>query len=252
MDCIEGPGRFRRVMVVSAHPDDPEFGYGAVVARFVEAGADVHYVVCTDGSQGGEDSSISDAELTATRYAEQRRAAAFLGVKGVVFLGFRDGRLTPDVALRQAVAREIRRLRPDLVLTHLPMRVLSAPISHPDHQAVGEATLAAIDEDAGAARRPPGPASDAPPPHVVREVWLPGLDETDHYVDVTTTVDRQVKAVLCHRSQFVAPGGGVGATGWAPERLAMVAAMRARMRALGERSGRGYQFATRVRRLTIA
>lgn len=219
--------------MVSAHPDDPEFGWGAVVAGCMDRGAAVGYVICSDGSQGGEDPSVPAADLTATRYAEQRRAAAFLGVRDVAFLGFPDGRLTPDVALRRAIAAELHRFAPDLVLTHLPVRVLAGGISHPDHLAVGEATLAAIGQDAGS----------------VREVWMPGLDETDDYVDVSATVERQVKAVLCHRSQFLASAGD---TRWAPERLAMVAAMRARMRDLGGRSGLGYEHAARVRRLTTA
>jgi LmbE family N-acetylglucosaminyl deacetylase len=219
-------------MVVSAHPDDPEFGYGALVAGFVDAGATVGYVICTDGSQGGEDPSVPAAELSATRYAEQRRAAALLGVRDVVFLGFPDGRLTADVALRRAIAAQIRRFAPELLLTHLPVRVLSAGISHPDHLAVGEAALAAIEADALR----------------VREVWMPGFEETDHYVEVTATVERQVKAVLCHRSQFLAAHGDAK---WAPERLAMVSSMRARMRELGERSGLGYEYAARLRRLEL-
>jgi LmbE family N-acetylglucosaminyl deacetylase len=227
----DSPWRFERVLVVSAHPDDPEFGYGAIVARFVDGGATVGYVICTDGSQGGEDPSVPTAELTATRCAEQRKAAAFLGVADVTFLGFPDGRLTADVALRRAIAAAIRRFAAQLVLTHLPVRVLSAGISHPDHLAVGEATLASIREDARCG---------------VREVWMPGLRETDEYVDVTATMDRQVKAVLCHRSQFLAPGEDAG---WAPERLAMVSSMRARMRDLGMRSGRGYEYASRVMRI---
>ncbi len=202
VDTTDGPGRFGRVLVVSAHPDD-------------------------------------------------RRAAAFLGVRDVVFLGFRDGQLTADVELRRAIADEIRRFRPELVLTHLPMRALSVGISHPDHLAVGEATLAAVDADAHSFRHHPELLPEGLAPHRVREVWMPGLEETDHYVDVTATVARQVKAVLCHRSQFLsADGQSDGSTRWAPERLAMVSSMRAQLRQLGERSGRGYRFAARLRRVT--
>ena len=137
-------------MVVSAHPDDPEFGFGATVASLVDQGKTVVYVICTDGSQGGEDPTVPDQELTSTRYTEQRAAAALLGVTEVIFLGFRDGYLEANVELRRAISREIRRFKPDLVLTHSPLRAINIPIgaSHPDHLAVGEATLAAVYPDA--------------------------------------------------------------------------------------------------------
>ena len=142
-------GSYERVLVVAAHPDDPEFGFGASVARLASDGAEVYYAICTDGSQGGEDPSVPDAELTTVRYAEQRAAAEVLGVTDVVFLGFRDGYLAPTVELRRAITREIRRFKPDLVMTHSPVRSLSVGIgaSHPDHLAVGEATMAAVNPD---------------------------------------------------------------------------------------------------------
>src|SRR5262249_11840385 len=86
-------GHNDRVLVVTAHPDDPEFGFGASIAKLAGDGSDVFYVICTDGCQGGEDPAVPDAELSAIRYAEQRAAAEVLGVKDVVFLGFRDGSL---------------------------------------------------------------------------------------------------------------------------------------------------------------
>ena len=171
-------GRFDRVLVIAAHPDDPEFGFGASVAKLAGDGADVWYVICTDGSQGGEDPSVPDAELTATRYAEQRAAAEVLGVRDVVFLGFRDGHLAADVELRKAITREIRRFKPDLVLTHAPTRVIGIGIgaSHPDHLAVGEATLSAVYPDARNPRAFRDLLEEGLDAHKVREVWLPGFD----------------------------------------------------------------------------
>ncbi|MDQ6772939.1 MAG: PIG-L family deacetylase, partial [Candidatus Dormibacteraeota bacterium] len=133
-----GDRHFDRVLVVSAHPDDPEFGFGAVVARMAAAGSEVYYCICTDGSQGGEDPAVPNQELSAVRYREQRAAAEVLGVRDVVFLGLPDGHLAPTVELRKVITREIRRFRPDLVLTHTPLRSINFPIgaSHPDHLAV--------------------------------------------------------------------------------------------------------------------
>jgi len=236
-------GRYDTVLVVAAHPDDPEFGFGASVARLAEDGADVFYVICTDGCQGGEDPSVPDAELSATRYAEQRAAAEVLGVKDVVFLGFRDGYLAPNVELRKAITREIRRFRPDLVLTHLPVRTLGVGIgaSHPDHLAVGEATLSAVYPDARNPRAYPELLDEGLQAHKVKEVWLPGMDQADHFVDATGVVDKKIEAILCHRSQFEKPGIEDGAPRkWILER----------MRQVGEKAG--FEYAEGFRKLQTA
>jgi LmbE family N-acetylglucosaminyl deacetylase len=231
---------FERVLVVAAHPDDPEFGFGATVAKLASEGSAVTYVVCTDGSQGGEDPSVPDEELTATRYAEQRAAAAVLGVKEVVFLGFRDGHLEPNVELRRAISREIRRYRPELVLTHAPLRAIDIPIgaSHPDHLAVGEATLAAVYPDARNPRAYPELLQEGLEAHKVKEVWLPGFEASNHFVDATDVIEKKIEAILCHRSQFDKPGMEPDmASKWTRER----------MKQAGERAG--YEYAEAFKRL---
>jgi LmbE family N-acetylglucosaminyl deacetylase len=231
-------GTYERVLVVSAHPDDPEFGFGASVAKLAGDGADVFYVICSDGCQGGEDPNVPDAELSATRYAEQRAAAEVLGVKDVVFLGFRDGSLEPTVELRKAISREIRRYKPDLVLTHTPLRSLGIGIgaSHPDHLAVGEATLSAVYPDARNPRAYPELLEEGLEAHRVKEVWLPGFDSPDHYVDATGLVDKKIEAILCHRSQFKGRDPGADGPGkW----------IRDRMRQIGEKAGFEYAEAFR-------
>ncbi len=236
----EKNGRYERVLVVTAHPDDPEFGFGASVARLAEDGADVFYVICSDGCQGGEDPSVPDAELSAIRYAEQRAAAEVLGVRDVVFLGFRDGSLAPTVELRKAIAREIRRLKPDLVLTHTPVRSIGVGIgaSHPDHTAVGEATLSAVYPDARNPRAFRELLAEGLEAHKVKEVWLPGFDDPDHYVDATGLVDKKIEAILCHRSQFEKPGMDAdGPSKW----------IRDRMRQAGEKAG--FEYAEAFRKL---
>lgn len=232
--------RFERVMVVAAHPDDPEFGFGGTIAKLSGEGAEVTYVVCTDGSQGGEDPSVPDEELTATRYAEQRAAAAVLGVKEVVFLGFRDGHLEPNVELRRAISREIRRYRPELVLTHAPLRAIDIPIgaSHPDHLAVGEATLAAVYPDARNPRAYPELLQEGLEAHKVKEVWLPGFDGANHFVDASQVIDKKIEAILCHHSQFEKPGMDAEMPGrWTREW----------MKQAGQRAG--YEYAEAFKRL---
>jgi LmbE family N-acetylglucosaminyl deacetylase len=239
-----GEVRYERVLVVSAHPDDPEFGFGATVAKLADEGAAVFYCVCSDGSQGGEDPGVLDEDLTALRYREQRAAAEVLGVKEVVFLGFRDGHLAPDLELRKAITRTIRRFQPDLVLTHTPGRIVSIPIgaSHPDHIAVGEATLAAVYPDSRNPRAFPELLTQGYQPHRVREVWFPLFDQSDHFVDATKYVDRKIEAIRCHASQFDKPHY---ADSDGPEKW-----IRDRMKQVGERAG--YEYAEGFKRIETA
>ena len=135
-----------RALVVISHPDDAEFGAAATIAQLVRDGARVDYVVTTDGGKGSEDPAMTPAQLTATRVAEQRAAADMLGVREIVHLGYPDGYLTPSLDLRRDITRQIRRFRPDLLITQNPQRRLDFNpfIGHPDHLATGEATLASV------------------------------------------------------------------------------------------------------------
>lgn len=213
--------KLERVLVVSAHPDDPEFGFGGTVAKLAAEGVEVDYVICTDGSQGGEDPAVPNAELIATRYAEQRAAADVLGVEEVVFLGFRDGYLAPDIELRQAITREIRRFRPDAVFTHNPQRNLATGIgaSHPDHLAVGQATFAAVYPDARNPRAYRELLSEGLEAHKVKEIWIGFGAEGDHFVDVSGFVDRKLEALKCHVSQFNKPDQSFEWQKWVVERM---------------------------------
>jgi LmbE family N-acetylglucosaminyl deacetylase len=197
---------YDRVLVVAAHPDDPEYLFGATIARLAGEGAELHYLICSDGSLGSRDTSISSDALAAVRCAEQRAAAEALGVKDVVFLGLPDGRLStiPADDLQRGIVREVRRVRPQLVITHFPRRVLSIPIeaSHPDHVAVGEATLRAVFPAANNARSFPELLEAGLAPHRVSEIWVPGYEGADHVVDAANYIEKKSAAILCHRSQL--------------------------------------------------
>jgi LmbE family N-acetylglucosaminyl deacetylase len=196
--------KFDRVMVVMAHPDDPDFGAGGSVARFADGGAEVTYVVVTDGRQGGEDPKVKDSELIATRQREQRAAAKVLGVKNVEFLGYKDGHLAPDLKVRRDIVRMIRKHRPDIVITQFPGRVLDYPIggSHPDHLAVGEATMAAVYPDSRNPRAFRSLLAEGLKPHRVKEVWIPFWSKGgDYFIDITSTLDRKIDALRKHKSQ---------------------------------------------------
>jgi LmbE family N-acetylglucosaminyl deacetylase len=193
-----------RVLCVLAHPDDVDFGSAGTVARWVDDGLDVAYLLVTRGDAGGFDDTPRD-EMPMIREAEQRAAAAAVGVKEVEFLeGYRDGTLAPTLDLRRDIAAAIRRFRPDRVLTNSPLRRwdrLPGP-SHPDHLAVGEATTCAVYPDARNAFAFPELLRDQGlEPWTVREVWYTGGPSPDHLVDVTDTYPRKLAALRAHASQ---------------------------------------------------
>ena len=235
------PLKFDRVLVVSAHPDDPDFGSGGTIAKLVKDGSRVTYVIVTDGSQGGEDPKQKDSELVAIRQKEQKAAARVLGVNKVEFLGYKDGHLSPDLKLRHDIVRMIRKHKPELVITHLPGRVLDAPMggSHPDHLAVGEATMAAVYPDSRNPRAFRGLLKEGLQPHEVKEVWIPFWTSGNHLVDISTTLDQKFAALRKHKSQVAKPGRE-----WDFEKF-----MRKRHREVGKKGG--YRYAESFKRITV-
>ena len=198
------PGRF---MVVTAHPDDAEFGPAATAASWIDAGSVGHLVCCTSGDQGGEDPALDPLALATTREAEQRAAAAIVGYAGVTFLHQPDGALANDLPLRELLVREIRAFRPDAVLTHDPEVVFygDGGVNHTDHRAAG---IAAVDAVFPAARNPmafPGLAREGLAPHSVRRLYLFWSNRPDAWVDVSGTLDRRIEALRCHASQLRHP-----------------------------------------------
>src|SRR5947207_8132093 len=183
--------KFERVLGVFAHPDDPEFGAGGSMAKLAKDGAEVTYVIVTDGSQGGEDPKQKDSELVAIRQREQRAAAKVLGIKKVEFLGYKDGHLASDLKLRRDIVRMIRKHKPELVITHIPGRVLDAPMggSHPDHIAVGGAAMAAVYPDSRNPRAFRGLLKGGYQPPGVNEVWTPDWTLGGYFVDIWQTLD---------------------------------------------------------------
>jgi LmbE family N-acetylglucosaminyl deacetylase len=233
--------KFKSVLVVSAHPDDPDFGSGGTIAKLAKDGARVTYVIVTDGSQGGEDPKQKNSELVAIREKEQRAAARVLGVKKVEFLGYKDGHLSPDLKLRHDIVRMIRKHKPELVITHVPGRVLDGPMggSHPDHLAVGEATMAAVYPDSRNPRAFRSLLKEGLQPHEVKEVWIPLWTSGDHLVDISSTLDQKIAALRKHKSQVSKPGRV-----WDFEKF-----MRKRHREVGKKAG--YRYAESFKRITV-
>ena len=204
-------------------------------------GTEVVYVVVTDGSQGGEDPKQKDSELVAIREREQKAAAKVLGVKKVEFLGYKDGQLMPDLKLRRDIVRMIRKYKPELVITHTPGRVLDAPMggSHPDHIAVGEATMAAVYPDSRNPRAFRSLLKEGLEAHEVKEVWLPFWTSGEYLVDISKTLDRKIEALTKHKSQVQKPGREWDVEKW----------LRKRHHEVGRRGG--YRYAESFKRITV-
>jgi LmbE family N-acetylglucosaminyl deacetylase len=197
-----------RILVVTAHPDDVDFGAAGSVARWTDAGIEVAYCICTDGEAGGFDTSIPRPTMAEIRRAEQTAAAKVVGVTDLTFLGHPDGRLEATIELRAEISRVIRRVRPQRVVGQSPERNLQQIYaSHPDHLAAGVATMAAVYPDARNPFAHPELLTEGLEPWSVDETYLMTAAQSDTFVDMTDWFDRKLEALRCHVSQHPDPGG---------------------------------------------
>lgn len=195
-----------RAMVVFAHPDDAEIGSGGVVAKWIEAGCEVAYVLCTNGDAGTGERSLTPAQVAARRAEEQRAAADAMGVKHLVMLGYPDGLLEDTRAFLGDVVRAIRQYRPHTVFVHDPYRIKN--FQHRDHRKAGLTTTDAVYPFArDHLHFPEQITQEGLAPHKVRELWYWGADEPNIIVDVTEAIERQIAALVRHESQL--PGFNV-------------------------------------------
>jgi LmbE family N-acetylglucosaminyl deacetylase len=192
-----------RALVIMAHPDDADYFAAGTVALWSTAGCTVTYVVVTSGDKGNAAGAISGAQLAALRQAEQRAAAAVVGVENVVFLEWPDATVMDGEDLRRSLVAEVRRWRPEIVLSLDPTcYYLSGRINHPDHRGVGEAVLAALFPASNNALCFPELLEQGLHPHTVRQLWLTATNAPDHWVDITAEFDRKVAALACNVSQL--------------------------------------------------
>lgn len=194
----------RSVLVVAPHPDDAEFMCGGSLAHWHSLGASIHFLLITDGTGGSRDPNQTPAQLAEIRHAEQRNAARILGSDDVTFLGYVDGRVEPTLELRLEIARVIRRVRPDAVVVQDPMFRYSATyINHPDHVAVGNATLAAIMPVANTRLSALELIEEGLEPHDVSEVYLSGAAAPTVWVPLTDDdIQRKLQSLREHKSQL--------------------------------------------------
>jgi len=193
--------RIDRALVVTAHPDDSEFGTGGTVAKLVKDGCEVTYVIVTNGNKGSGDRSMTPERLAVIRADEQRNAARTLGVARVEFLGYPDGEVEDTREVRRDVAREIRKWRPDLLICQNPNRTYNLGASHRDHRTVGGVALDCVYPLARDHMAFPELMPEFEP-HKVRQVYVMQWQSPHLVVDISDVIDLKLRALACHASQF--------------------------------------------------
>ncbi len=228
------------VLGIGAHPDDLDFMAAGSLALLANQGADVYYLILTDGCKGSEDPDITPQELAARRREEQRQAAQRAGVKDVLFLTYADGELEVNQQLKKDIVRVIRQIRPDVVFAMDPTMVYSLEqpsINHPDHRAGGQAALDAIYPLARDHLSFPELLTEEQlQPHKVLTILLTNFDRQNYYIDITTTIEAKIEALRAHSSQ-----------------IKDMAAIENKVRSVAEADGQrpGYQYAEGFVRLDI-
>ncbi|HTY81822.1 MAG TPA: PIG-L deacetylase family protein [Dehalococcoidales bacterium] len=187
------------LMVIGPHPDDSEFGIAGTVARLVNEGKKVVYVICTNGNKGSSERKMTSEKLVKIREKEQRAAAGVLGVTEVVFLGFGDQELEDNTEFRKALVRVIRQYRPHVVATTDPYRKY---MQHRDHRITGQVAADAVYPYARDHMAYPDLIKEGYQPHKVREMWFWGTDDPNLRLDITDTFEKKLAALSCHKSQL--------------------------------------------------
>lgn len=195
------------VLGVAAHPDDLDFGSAGTMAKFASEGASVHYLLLTDGSKGSEDQNLSSEELIRIRQEEQRAALLAIGGQGITFLDYPDAYLEVTMDLKKHIVGEIRRVKPDVVITTDPTLFFSVSrgfINHSDHRAAGQATIDAVFPMARDHLTFPDLLAEGLEPHKVKTLLLNSFDpeRANFFIDISTTIEKKWQALKCHASQI--------------------------------------------------
>jgi LmbE family N-acetylglucosaminyl deacetylase len=228
------------VLAIYAHPDDPEISAGGTLARWADAGAEVHVAVTTRGDKGTNDPDADLDALVEERVRETAAAARVLGIAGHHHLHHADGEIVDDRPLRLELVRLIRTYQPDVICCPDPTAVFfgDSYVNHRDHRVTGFATLDAASPAAGNPHYFPELRAEGLDVHQVRAVYLSGTFEPNVWIDIGPTLERKIEALFCHKSQLVETGD------WFREflRESAVAAGRAG----------GVQYAEAFRRINLA
>ena len=197
----------QRVLVVLAHPDDPEFFCGATLAKWARAGKEIHYLLLTCGDKGSDDPEMTPELLCADRQIEQRAAAAVIGATQVMFLGYHDGELENTLDVRREIVYEIRRYKPQIIVTCDPTTYFraNAYINHTDHRTAGAAALDAVFPAAGNRMYFPELLAEGLEPYAPKEIWMSLTNDPNVWVEVNDTLAIKIAALREHKSQVKDP-----------------------------------------------
>lgn len=197
----------RRVLVIMAHPDDPDFTCAGTAIAMARQGIEVTYMILTNGDKGNHNPELTRNQLIAMRKIEQREAAALCGVNNVLFMAEEDGFLRPTPDIRKRVTREIRRIRPELIICPDPDRYLVGDgyINHPDHRNAGLVALEAIFPAADNPMFYPDMADEGYLPHKISQLYVHGHSDSSVKIDITDDLNLKIQAILCHKTQIAEP-----------------------------------------------
>ncbi len=207
-NTFEGWTSKKKILVVLAHPDDPEFFCGGTLAHWTQAGHDVQYCLITNGNKGSDDPEITPNKLAELREIEQKKAADIIGVHYIENLGYDDGMLMADLKVRKDIVRVIRREKPDILVSCDPTNYFpnEGYINHPDHRTAGQIALDAVFPASGNRMFFPELISEEGlQPHSVEEVWLSLTAQPNITLDITDTFETKLKSLHEHRSQIGEP-----------------------------------------------
>lgn len=197
----------KKILVILAHPDDPDFFCGATLARWAKFGHHIVEYLFTCGDKGSHDPASKPLELAKTREAEQKAAARVIGVEAVNFFDYPDGYLVPSLEARKDVIRAIRKEKPEILVTSDPTNLIARPgsINHADHRAAGQIVVDAVFPGAGSPQFFPELLQEGYQPHAVKEVWLSIPENPNVTLDVTDYWDFKINALKEHRTQIGNP-----------------------------------------------
>ena len=195
----------QKILVILAHPDDPEFFCGGTLAQWAREGHNITYLILTAGDKGFNPYTQADMtpeKLVPIRKVEQAEAAKIIGANSPLFLDLEDGLLIPDLHLRRIIVREIRRHRPDILVTCDPQNLFALyGINHPDHRACGQVVLDAVFPAAGSPVFFPELLDEGFEPHMPKEIWCSLTNQPNEVIDITETWNIKVQATLQYKSQ---------------------------------------------------
>jgi len=194
----------QKILVIGAHPDDLDFGTSGTMLKWAKQGAQVYYLICTNGDKGGTQNNYEPEEIVEIRKKEQQAAAEIIGVKEVIFLDRSDGELEGDISLKKDIVRIIRQIKPEIVFSFDPANrdFDGFHLFHIDHRITATTVFDAVYPAAENRLYFPDLLKEGLKPHKVQEMYFFGTNKPNVWIDISDVIDRKIEVLRCHKSQF--------------------------------------------------